>query len=263
MLGAVWAVIKWCRPSPTKGGETSETYGDRLRTCKYTASNGKICSNEIKAMEDTYNIATEKDYCKYHLCLTCGGPKRSSQFHCEQCSKAKEMAAVRIMREQHEARPGPTLPRVLPSPLLEAARRASSEHIYDQPLSPARSIVPSANVAAEAAPTLPARPSSVGAKRRSRPLSKVFACDGGGESESDRTLKPASLALNLDQPTNGQVALVKSLLHSLPTPKSFGVEETVLGSHSTSGKEPSYFFASATPAELGARPSPGRQSSDV
>ena len=97
----------------------------------------------------------------------------------------------------------------------------------------------------------------------SRPVSKIFKFDGGGESQSDKSRPVPMPNLNLQNlEQGGNSTVVVSPLHSLPTPRTFGIEETVLGTPSS--RTASYFFASSTPAEAEADDKPpSRQTSNV
>lgn len=85
-------------------------------------------------------------------------------------------------------------------------------------------------------------------------------------AQTKKTRPVPTLNLNLQNlKQGGDSTVLVSPLHSLSTPRTFGVEETVLGSPSS--KQAFYFLASSSAVEGGgndepARP-PGRQTSDV
>lgn len=111
-------------------------------------------------------------------------------------------------------------------------------------------------------PTRLSRNANAKGSSTSRPVSKIFKSDdGSGESRSDKSRPVPMLNLNLQNLEQGDDStLVIRPLRALSTPRTFGTEETVLGTPSS--MKASYFFASSTPVEADDKP-PSRQTSNV
>ena len=100
----------------------------------------------------------------------------------------------------------------------------------------------------------------------SRPVSKILKSAltaSGGASRSNKSRPVPMLNLHLQNLEKGDDSTLEvSPLHPLSTPRTFGIEETVLGT--PSNMKASYFFASTTPVEFEADDKPpSRQTSDV